>query len=131
MAPPSARQSASPTRSRFSSPLSPSTRVSPPLRMPGRRTSAPATNGWCASACAETCEARGTTGLALRAQIVLSSVSVVGVLLAYTHGVRALGVAISIAASATGVYSLWLVRGSLGVPLGAVVRRLALPVGAA
>src|SRR5438874_2713985 len=42
--PPSARQLASPTRSKFSSPLSPSIRVSQPPPMPGIRMSAQATS---------------------------------------------------------------------------------------
>src|SRR3954447_20179706 len=44
MAPPSARQLASPTRSKFSSPFSPSMSVSQPPPMPGMRISAHATS---------------------------------------------------------------------------------------
>jgi hypothetical protein len=53
------------------------------------------------------------------------------VLLAYPHGLLAVGIGISVAWAVTGVYSVWLVRRSLAIPFEVIVRQIALPLGAA
>lgn len=83
------------------------------------------------SVCGETFKARGTPGLSLRAQIVLSTLTVLGVLVTYPHGLLAVGIGISFAWTVTGLYSLWLVRNGLEIPLGLIARQIALPLGAA
>jgi PST family polysaccharide transporter len=83
------------------------------------------------SVCGETFKARGTPGLSLRAQIVLSTLTVLGVLVTYPHGLLAVGIGISFAWTVTGLYSIWLVRRSLGIPLRVLARQVGLPLTAA